>query len=302
MPTTSNRGYASPSHGGSVDTWDTDLNAIFNQVDQNLGAVSSVALSNSNVVLISSQYVCGTIIFSGTLTANVQVTFPNVSAWWTVANLCTGNFSVTVTSGGSILGLPPGEFVDVLAQSGVGMRYRNLSHPIGGYWDYGGSAVPSWVTSCSAPPYLLCDGSTYSSGTYPFLFAILGTTTLPDARGGTRFALNGGTGRLTTVGGIDGNTRFARGGTGTGLSILQANLPNVNLTSSAQNVDVKYNASSFDIPGAGGTNVVTGIAAGGANTQAFSVGGQTVPLGGSGTLLASAPPGYVGGITMIRAA
>ena len=36
-----------------------------------------------------------------------------------------------------------------------------------------------------APPtnYLVCDGSTYSSATYPSLFAVLGTTTLPDLRG-----------------------------------------------------------------------------------------------------------------------
>ncbi len=31
--------------------------------------------------------------------------------------------------------------------------------------------------------YLLCDGSSFSSSTYPLLFALLGGTTLPDLRG-----------------------------------------------------------------------------------------------------------------------
>ena len=36
-----------------------------------------------------------------------------------------------------------------------------------------------------APPtnYLVCDGSSFSEVTYPALYAVLGTTTLPDLRG-----------------------------------------------------------------------------------------------------------------------
>ena len=40
-----------------------------------------------------------------------------------------------------------------------------------------------WATTSIPTGYLLCDGSTYSSVTYPDLFAVLGTTTLPDFRG-----------------------------------------------------------------------------------------------------------------------
>ena len=48
-----------------------------------------------------------------------------------------------------------------------------------------GDAVATMITSTVkgfyvAPDFLLCDGSIYSSGTYPELFAAIGTTTLPD--------------------------------------------------------------------------------------------------------------------------
>lgn len=43
-------------------------------------------------------------------------------------------------------------------------------------------SITMWPTTSAPSGYLICDGSTYSSGTYPALFAILGTTTLPDFR------------------------------------------------------------------------------------------------------------------------
>lgn len=39
-----------------------------------------------------------------------------------------------------------------------------------------------WATTTAPSGYLLCDGSTYDSATYPDLFAVLGSTTLPDFR------------------------------------------------------------------------------------------------------------------------
>ena len=40
-----------------------------------------------------------------------------------------------------------------------------------------------WPTTSAPAGYLICDGSPYSSVTYPALFAILGTANLPDFRG-----------------------------------------------------------------------------------------------------------------------
>src|SRR4051812_14367262 len=105
MPTTTNRGYASPAHSGAVDTWDADLNAIFSQIDKNLGAVSTVALTNANVILNAAQYACGTIRFTGTLSADPLITFPSVSGWWTIDNQTVGGTHYIILScgGGEII-------------------------------------------------------------------------------------------------------------------------------------------------------------------------------------------------------
>jgi hypothetical protein len=43
-------------------------------------------------------------------------------------------------------------------------------------------SITMWPTVSAPAGYLICDGSTYNSATYPSLFAVLGTTTLPDFR------------------------------------------------------------------------------------------------------------------------
>lgn len=311
MPTTTNRGYASPAHGGAVDSWDSDLNSIFNQIDQNFGAVSNVALSNIPVTLSAPQYVCGTIRFSGTLTGNVVVTFPSVSGWWVVENVCTGSFYVQLTCGaGNRICAPPGESVDVLTD-GSGFRYRNLGR-IGAYEDFATLAVPTWISQCTVPPYLLCDASSFSAVTYPALAAFLGGTTLPDARGRARFAYNGVTGRLTTLGGIDGNTLFASGGFGNGITLLQASLPNVSLNTT---IPAGQGSHTHPVSGSGGVMKFVGLGGDAATTAGANVStgatidnatlpqlSGTTSLGGGGTPFGSVPPGFVGGITMIRAA
>jgi hypothetical protein len=316
MTTTTNRGYSTPATGANPGTWGAvDINPNFVLIDNNLGGVASVALSNTNVTLTVDQYQCGTIVLSGTLTANVLVLFPNVSGWWTVLNNCTGNFYVAarLAAGGNQIGLPPGDAWDILAD-GTNMKYRNLPHPIGGYWDDCGTTVPAWVTACTVPPYLNCDGASFSQVTYPYLYAKLGGTTLPDARGRSRFSLNQGTNRLTTAGGFNGDSVLNGGGT-SGLTLVQAYFPNISLNvvipagqgshvHSASGGGGAYLASVP--PGAGPLNIAGGgaanVAANG-NTDAATLPQLTgtAALGGSATPMANVPPGYVGGITMIRA-
>lgn len=296
MPTTSNRGYASPAHGGAVNTWDTDVNAVFNQIDQNFGAVSNVALASTTPVTLSApQYVCGTIRFSGVLAANIQVVFPSVSGWWVVENVCTGAFYIQLSCGaGNKICAPPGESVDVLTD-GSAFRYRNLDR-VGAYLDLAATAVPSWISNCTVPPYLLCDGSSFSAVTYPALAALMAGTTLPDTRGRARFNINAGTARLTSTGGIDGNTIFSGGGDGDGLVITTNNLPAYTPSGSIQ----------FTAGNVGGSTTYAGSTAPGPNvpgapviiTATFNGSAQ----GGTSAPMASVPPGYIGGITLIRAA
>lgn len=309
MPTTTNRGYSVPTTGTQAGIWGSDdLNPNFALIDKNLGGVASVALTNSNVTLSSSEYANGTIKFTGTLSANVTITFPTVSGWWTVINSCSAANTYYIRLSCSVGGLkicpPPGEAIDIYCD-GTDVVYRNLGHAIGSYWDYAGASVPVWVSGCSVPPYLLCDGSTYSAVTYPQLNAILGTTTLVDTRGRGRFNLNGGQSRITTAGSsIDGDTRFSAGGA-QNTTLAEVNMVPHTHTQTAQQPTFTYSTGSS---GAGTDNRVSGIqTSGGANsvtTNDDATPGSTGSYGGSGGSaqpFTNMPPAYIGGITMIRA-
>lgn len=313
-PTTTNIVLAVPTRGSDVGTWDVPLNGDMTIIDACFGSVTTVALSNvTPVALTASQAQVNILRFTGTLSANVVVTIPAIIKGWIAENLCTttGVYGVFLqnASGGQQIGLPPGEAIDVYSD-GTNMKYRNLGR-VGSYMDSGGSFVPSWIASSTVPPYLLCDGSSFSAVTYPQLASILGGTTLPDARGRNRASLNGGTGRITTAGsGIDGDTRFSAGGSQT-VTLLQANLPAVDfsVTIPAGQGSHTHNPSPFAsswIGGPGGFGFNSGTNAG---SYTLALTSSTLPQmtgtaasGGSGTGVNKMGPTYIGGITLIRAA
>lgn len=307
-PVTTNRGYAVPTRGSDVGTWDTPINGDFNLIDQNLGAVSTISLSNANVTLISSQYACGTIRLTGALTGGVAVIFPAVQGWWTIDNQTTGAFVATISIGsGQVIAVEQGSAADILID-GTNVKFRNLP-PVGTYLDVCDATVPAWITACTIPPYLNCNAGTFSSATYPYLFVKLGTTTLPDFRGRAPYYLNQGTSVLTSSGaGIDGNTRFATGGNN---GILLTSLQVPSLTSSGVNNIIVAAGTSLQVNTAGAVSVASGgagnvpIANGGVGT--LSSGNNTITVsytnpGGSPNPVNNAAPGTVGGIRLIRAA
>lgn len=308
MTTTTNRGYSTPATGTQNGIWGSDdLNPNFTLIDKNLGAVATVALASSNVTLSSSEYACGTIKFTGTLSANVTITFPTVSGWWTVINNCTGNFYIRLSCsvGGIKICPPPGECIDV-GFDATDAFYRSLPHHIGEYWDYGGASVPVWVSGCSVPPYLLVDGSTFSAVTYPYLNTVLGTTTLIDQRARARIPLDGGTGRVTTAGSnIDGATRFSAGGTQNN-TLLDTNIVPHTHTQEGQQPTFSFTTNSISVSG-GSDSFVRSVGSGGSSvtTTADVTPGTTGSYGGSGGSaqpFTNMQPTVVHGITMIRAA
>lgn len=309
-PVTPNRGYAIPLRGADVGTWDVPVNGDFTLIDNNLGGVISIALTNVNVTLVANQYQYGTIRFVGALSGNVTITFPSAQAWRTVANLTTGNFYVRINAGGAqSIALPPGIYTDVCVDNGNNFQFRSLPM-VGEIVDLAATAVPLWISSCSVPPFLNCDGSSFSAGTYPALAALLGGNTLPDSRGRFRATLNQGQGRITSaVSGVDGDTLFASGGS-QDQPILTANLPNVSLSGTVTDtghthpVGAAFQTSIQNGTGTnqGGVLVSSGSTPGGL-TAANNVTGITVSTQlGSGTELPIIPPTYMGGITLIRAA
>ncbi len=192
--TFTSRGIEKPANGDDPGTWDVPVNANWDLINKLLSGSLSVSLSSSNVTLSATEaenmiYVC-----TGTLSANVQVVFPSVSAFYVIFNNCTGDFSVTfkMATGTGVI-VPGGAQGAVILCDGTNFypAFNAGSAQIGSILDYSGSTAPAgWA---------LCYGQAVSrTGSYSQLFAIYnamspalpygtgdGTTTfnLPDLRG-----------------------------------------------------------------------------------------------------------------------
>ena len=231
---TPNVGIEEPASGDYVGTWDQPVNNNSTLLDLLIGGTATVTINSTTVTLISSQFRCKTLIFSSTLTANTIVTFPSsFTKSYEILNSCTGSsaFTLTLQSGAGLhVCPPPGEFVDII-NTGTNFYFKNLGR-VGSLWEHGGSSVPNWIVGCSQLPYLICDGTSFSSATYPILSNYLAGTTLPDLRGVSRANLNQGTGRLSI-----GNTNLSIGGVETA-ALAAANIPSITASNASQSITV----------------------------------------------------------------
>jgi microcystin-dependent protein len=279
-----------------------------------LGQIATTALNNTPVILNSAQFQCAQLVFNSTLTGNVSITFPtSFTGPYIIQNNCTGSSAFVITlqttvAGGQIVGCPFGEIFDVF-NDGTNIKFRNFGR-IGRYEDWMCSSAPAWISACTVPPYLTCDGSAFSSAAYPTLTVLLGGTTLPDPRGRARLTLDGGTNRITSSNsGFSGTTIGAAGGSET-VTLSSATIP---ITIPAGTVTMNtLNASNRGVSATTGSVVimVNPPNATLANTDLVS-GGYVVPTStsftfagtpfGGGLAHQNVQPSYVGGITMVRA-
>jgi hypothetical protein len=305
-----------PARGDDVGVWDTPVNSNMSVVDLVAGGIATIGLNNSPVVLSAAQFKANNITFNSTLTGSVAITFPtSFIKPYTVGNLCSGSSAFVVTlgttaAGAQVICVPPGEFVDVF-NDGINIKFRNLER-VGAYWDYAGSSVPAWVSGCSVPPYLNCNGSAFSSATYPILAGILAGTTLPDSKGRYRLTLDQGAGRVSSaVAGFAPNTAQAAGGSQTvtlSASQAPANIPYTD-PGHVHGLVSGTNGRPFVLFEGGGPKAVPNAGAnafdrlldlpGGISVASGVVGITINPSGGSAFGIIG--PTYVGGLTMIRA-
>lgn len=290
---TANKALGMPLVGGDVGVWGQPLNNNSSVLDASLGGVATIPISSVSgaITLLASNYNNVYLVFTGTLTQNTIVTFPSVGSFYYVSNLtnASSQFTVTAASTGSVsvIGLPPGQ-TQAIATTAAAVAYLGLPQ-IGTYWDYSGSSVPNWVSACTVPPWLPCDGTIFSSATYPYLSNILGGTTLPDSKGRVRASLNQGTTRLSTIsGGVDGNTLFAGGGLDTETMTI-AQMPAHSHT--------YVNGDLILIERSTTTGGTVSVPAGG---NLFLNSSATDLTGGS-SAHPNVQPTYIGGITMVRA-
>lgn len=317
-PQTLNIGLAVPTRGSDPGTWDVPLNGDWTITDGMLAGVQAISAAGSSPITLTSptgyiptpsggptQSQNAVLRFTGVLTGNVQITLP-LPGFIIIENLTTGAFVLSFRSVGSgeIIAVQQGSCRHIY-NDGTNVRFVNLPD-VGTYIDIAAATVPSWITSCTKPPYLNCDGSTFSATTYPYLNTFLGGNTLPDHRGVARYGLNQGTARLTSASGLNGDTLFSLKATQTNI-IQTVNLPPYtpagSLSGTALIKQDIYNGTAFG-PGIGGFILLTGPNGTGSGIAAQSISGSLVgtPQGGTSTPLSTVATGVVSGITLIRAA
>ncbi len=302
MVFTPNKNLEQPARGSNVGVWDTPVNANTSIIDNSFGGVATIPLVNTPVTLSAAQYQCVFLNFTGAISANIAITLPAVGSFYTIQNLTsnTSAFGITMlttAAGGQTIGIPPGEPCEIFTD-GTNVKYRNLGR-VGTYWDYAGSSVPAWVSVCTVPPYLNCDGTAFSSATFPILATILGGTTLPDSKGRLRLTLDQSATRVSSsVSGVAGNTLLAGGGD------QQTQQHSHTATVTDPGHTHTHNVSTVLVSGAGSFFAASGASASpGSMVINSALTGITVAnstYGGGGSQ--NMPPVYVGGLTLIRAA
>lgn len=107
MPFTTNKGYSVQSAGSNAGVWgagstDSLNTGVFEIMDANMGGVTSLSLTNTNVLLTQAQARNGLMNIAGTLTGNVVIS-PDagvlMTGFYFWENVTSGSFTVTFSNG-----------------------------------------------------------------------------------------------------------------------------------------------------------------------------------------------------------
>ena len=256
MPYTTNKGFSVQSTGSNAGTWGSDSstptanasNALnegaIQLLDQALGGVTSLSLTNVNVALTQLQTQNGMLRMSGTLTGNVVIS-PDVgvlmTGFYCFENVTTGNFTVTLTNSGGSVVLPQTRRGIVWINSANGPRIIAIAGstaadpiPVGTVMVFYQAAAPTgWTISSALNDYALkivssAGGVTSGSVAYSTLFGRTATDahtlttaqipshshTTPNSNQGTDFAYS--TATYTNANGLLIFTGLTTGLTGGG--------------------------------------------------------------------------------------
>lgn len=315
-PTTPLKALIIPSTGDLVGAWGTAaVNVDWTAVDGMLGGSQTISLSSATTFALSAP--AGSITpgagpnqaqnfflqFTGALTGNATITLP-LPGHYIVNNNCavgTNYIQMRAVGTGTLIGIPQGRQVKIW-NDGTNAGFCDTPE-VGSYLDLAASTTPSWYAGCSTLPYLICDGSIYTSSLYSALSTMLGSTfggngvstfAVPDLRARNRIALDnqglqGAAGRVTNaVSSINGTTLGAAGGD------QRMQQHNHGITDPGHNhtFNVNSSAGSLAVP------LISSNFAGTGQTNSNTT-GITVNNAGTGTAQ-NMPPTIVAGLTLIK--
>lgn len=92
--------------GTNINTWGTILNnQVFDASEQKMASLLRVAIASATTTLTTTNYLPNQVrryalVFTGALTANSEVIVPASDNPWYVRNETTGNFTLTIKTGG----------------------------------------------------------------------------------------------------------------------------------------------------------------------------------------------------------
>jgi hypothetical protein len=111
---TSNKALIKPSNNSYIGNWNVPVNNDWDIIDTAFGGIYTLPLTSSNVTLTQANVQSVCILLTGTLSANVTVSFPAlVAGFYIVRNTTTGSYTVTLNSAYSV------SSASVVAKQGV---------------------------------------------------------------------------------------------------------------------------------------------------------------------------------------
>jgi hypothetical protein len=135
--------------GNTVDPESVTVNAaqVAGWVPDLTNGIAAVTMTSTNVTLTPMQYGKPIVVLSGTLTANLNLIFPNLVGEWAIINNCTGSFSITAkTSAGSGLTIPAGGNA-LIYGDGTNIASLVASKGVQRFTTNGSFTVPAGVTT-----------------------------------------------------------------------------------------------------------------------------------------------------------
>lgn len=331
-PTTANQLLAVPTRGSDPGTWDLPVNSNTTALDGLFGGTQGISVSNASFSLTApagivaasagpTQAQNAILKFTGTVTANIQVTLP-LPGYYIVDNQSTYSSPSSVmgfraVNSGAVVYIDQGATQHIY-NDGTNVRFVNMGR-IGEISIWAGyNAMPAWTLLCTNQPYLLCDGTVYNISTFPVIGNRFGsayggngitTFAVPDLRGRVPIPYDGTGARITVAGcGINGQTIGASQDKQTN-ALITGNLPPYTPEGTVAS-QVNYggglqNGFAIVTPG---VNVGVGGAATGGTTLALNgnllIGSAFTGTaqGGTSTPVNNVQPAQVTGIAVVRAA